>query len=247
MELTITGIEKIFTANAGGEATFHLHLPEMKFQFGSVNYIMGHNGSGKSVFLKLLSGELATSNGNIKLIAEGKEFTPSEMNIAVVRQKAEENLCLDLSVEENLLLRLPTKTWNEKLFPKKYLNQQVVSAVNGQTELGKKMKQVCLELSGGQKQSLAFFSATAHKSKVLCLDEFLSSTDYNTSQMLRQKTKEYAQENNACVIVVSHDFDVALEDAERIFILNNGKLSSQIERNSPQWNKSDLVRLVHLA
>ena len=246
MELIVTGIQKTFSSNGSGEATFHLELPEMKFQFGAVNYIMGHNGSGKTVFIKLLSGELSASTGSVKMTAEGKTYSPSEMNVAVVRQKAEENLCLDLSVEENLLLRLSAKSMNEKLFPKKYLKQQVIDSVNGQNELGKKLKQVSSELSGGQKQSLAFFSATAQKSKLLCLDEFLSSTDYNTSQMLRQKTKQYAKENNACVLIVSHDFDVALEDAEKIFVLNDGKLSSQIERNSQKWNKTDLVRLVHL-
>jgi len=246
MELTVSGIRKIFTSGAG-ETIFHLELPEMKFKYGSVNYILGHNGSGKSVFLKLLSGELLPTNNTIRIVHHNKAYTPNQMNVAIVRQNAEDNVCLDLSVEENLIIRLQTNTFNERFFPKKMLKQQIVDALNGHNELQKKTKQICSELSGGQRQVLAFLSATVQQSVLLCLDEFLSSTDHDTSITLRQKAKDYAKEYNACVLIVSHDFDVALEDADEIFIFNNGRLASQIQRNSSQWNKTDLVRLVHFS
>lgn len=245
MELKVSGIRKTFSSGAG-ETIFHLELPEMKFQYGSVSFILGHNGSGKSVFLKLLSGELLPTNSTINIVHQDKSYTPNQMNVAIVRQKAEDNVCLDLSVEENLILRLPTKTFNESFFPKNLLKHQIIDALDGHKELLKKTKQVCSELSGGQRQVLAFLSATAQKSGLLCLDEFLSSTDHNTSITLREKAKDYAKENNACVLIVSHDFDVALEDADEIFIFNNGRLSTQIQKNSTHWNKKDIVRLVHL-
>ncbi len=177
---------------------------------------------------------------------ENKKFTPEEMKVVVVRQKAEENLCLELSVEENLLIRLPILTLHEKIFPKKYLSEQAIDSLNGHTELKNKMKQVSDKLSGGQKHSLAFFSATAQKLKLLCLDEFLSSTDYLTSQSLRQKTRQYALGNNVCFIIVSHDFDVALEDADNIIILGNGQLIDQFNKYSEKWSKLEIVKLINM-
>jgi ABC-type uncharacterized transport system ATPase component len=244
MELSIAHTRKTFFAS-DGNPIFHLDLPEIKFQFGTVNYIMGHNGSGKSLFLKLLSGELPSDDGEIKMTANGIPASSDDIRVLVVRQRAEDNLCLDLSVEENLLLRLKPQLLKEKLFPKQYLSQSVIQALHGQIDLRRKLTQVSSELSGGQKQTLAFFSAIVQKANVLCLDEFLSSTDFNNTQMLRQKAKQYAEETNSCVIVVSHDFDVALEDAQKIIILNNGKIAYEIERYSPQWNKAALVAMVH--
>lgn len=245
MELTVTGIRKTFDS-ADGEPAFHLELPKLTFQLGEITYILGHNGSGKSLFLKLLSGEISPTNSLVKIEFENKKYSPNEMEVAIVRQKAEENLCVDLSVEENLLLRLPTKTLKEKLFPKSSLKQQVIASINEQNELIRKLKQVCSNLSGGQKQSLAYFTAAAQKCRILCLDEFLSSTDYNTSLMLREKTKQYSKENHACVLIVSHDLDVALEDADNILIFNNGSLLRQLNKDSSQWNKSELVQMIHL-
>src|SRR5262245_56478463 len=128
MELAVTGLQKSFSSSEG-EISFLLDLPELKFQLGSVNYIMGHNVSGKSVLIKLLCGELTSTNGTVKVNAGGNVRFPKELKACVVRQKAEENLCLDLSVEENLILRLSPKSLSESLFPKKYLKQKVDDSV----------------------------------------------------------------------------------------------------------------------
>jgi ABC-type multidrug transport system ATPase subunit len=185
------------------------------------------------------------TEGELKIESHNKRYSPTELAVAVVRQKAEENLCDDLTVEENLLLRLPAKTMNEKLFPKKYLTQEVIGSLYGQDQLIRKMKQLCRQLSGGQKQSLAFFAAAAQTAQILCLDEFLSSIDHSTSLLLRQKAKEYAKKNNACVIIVSHDLDVALEDADAIVVFRNGRLVNQFAKGSSEFNKSELLGLVH--
>lgn len=244
MELTLASIRKVFHAD-DGEISFVLDLPELRFQLGSVNYILGHNGSGKTVFLKLLNGEFSPTDSVVEISLNGKKYTHQEINISIVRQKPEENLCMDLSVEENLLLRMSVNSLWGRIFPKKVLKDQLTRSLDDQHGLKKKIKQVCSSLSGGQKQALAFISATVQKSQILCLDEFLSSTDFRTSQMLRHKVKQYAKEYNACIIVVSHDFDVALEDADKIFIFDNGKLSCEVGKGSSKWNRPDIIKLVH--
>jgi putative ABC transport system ATP-binding protein len=99
------------------------------------------------------------------------------------------------------------------------------------------MKQPCFNLSGGQKQTLAFLSATINNSPILLLDEFLAATDNRTSSLLREMTRNYAKESPACVLIVSHSVDIALEDADKIILLKEGKLLHSLCRGGENWNK----------
>lgn len=209
MELTVKNANKQFLL-PNGDVDFNLEISEIKFPYGKVTFILGKMGSGKSLFLKLLNNEEKNTIGKIQLLDNENKFIKNKNVISIVRQKVEDNLCNELTVEENLILRLKPKSFNEKVFPKRYFKKEITEILNEHSEILKKLKQPCENLSGGQKQTLSFISNTINKSLVLCLDEFLSSTDYETSMLLRQKAKKYAKENNSAVIIVSHDFKVVL-------------------------------------
>lgn len=243
MELVITGLKKIFDSK-DGEPSFELDIPRLVLTTSETTYVVGHNGSGKSVFLRLLSGEMQATGSSVAIQIERDTYSPHQLPVSLVRQKAEDNLCGDLSVEENLLLRLRPKRFTERLFPKRYLQSQITEALDGQSELTRKMKQLCSQLSGGQKQALAYFTAAAQTARILCLDEFLSSIDYSTSLALRQKTKQYATEKDACVLIVSHDLDVALADADRIIVFKKGRIITEVSKSSEYWNRAALLQMV---
>jgi ABC-type uncharacterized transport system ATPase component len=243
MELIVTGLKKVFDSK-DGEPPFELDIPQLSLLTSRITYIVGHNGSGKSVFLKLLAGEIKPSGSAVQIRIGETTCPPHELPVSVVRQKAEDNLCGDLSVEENLLLRLPAITVQEKLFPKKYLQMQIIGALDGQDELARKLKQVCSQLSGGQRQALAYFTAAAQAARILCLDEFLSSIDHSTSLALRNKTRRYAVERDACVLIVSHDLDVALADADRIIVFRKGRIVNDTSKSSTDWNRAALLEMV---
>lgn len=244
MELIVTGLKKVFDSK-DGEPPFELNIPQLTLVTARITYIVGHNGSGKSVFLKLLGGEMKPNGSAVEIRIGETICSPHALPVSVVRQKAEDNLCGDLSVEENLLLRLPAKTLQEKLFPKKYLQMQILRALDGQDELARKLKQVCSQLSGGQRQALAYFTAAAQTARILCLDEFLSSIDHSTSLALREKTRRYAAEKDACVLIVSHDLDVALADADRIIVFKNGRIVNDISKASTDWKRVALLDMVN--
>ena len=244
MELIVKGINKVFNSE-NGSAIFQLNIPELKFPLGKVIYILGHNGSGKSLFVKLLNEELNPSNGQISIIESDKPISDKSNLISIVRQKIEENLCLELTVEENIILRLNPNNLREKVFPKKYLDSIALDSIKDQIELTRKFKQSCSELSGGQKQTLAFYVATINKCKLLFLDEFLSSTDYQTSKVLRQKAKEYALSNNSAVVIISHDIQTALDDADIIYIFEQGNLKTTLTKKSENWNREYVIKQVN--
>ncbi len=238
MELVVKNVNKMFYL-PNGEIDFSLDIPEINFPAGKVTFILGKMGSGKSLFLKLLNDEEKNTNGNLQILFDGNIF---KNGISIVRQKVEENLCNELTVEENLLLRINPITVKEKLFPKKQFANTLSEILAEQKEILKKSKQPCENLSGGQKQTLSFIANTVNKSKVLCLDEFLSSTDFETSKLLRQKAQQYAEKFKAVVIIISHDFKIALEDADLIYIFKDGQLIHKLHRNSENWTEEFIIK-----
>lgn len=243
MELNITGIEKTFRSS-GGDPAFLLSLPAMTFETGSIIFVMGHNGSGKTVTLKLMAGEILPSNGNVRFSLGGSSWKADERPSGIVRQQAEDSLAMDLSVKENLLLRGSPRSILDHVFPSIRLKDQIIRLLSTHPELLRKLEQPCRNLSGGQRQALAFLSVTSRNYPVLFLDEFLAATDSGTSRLLRRLARDYATQANACVFIVSHDVPMALEDADRILVLMNGKLIRDLGRDDPDWDESALMRLL---
>jgi len=243
MVINVRGIKKIFNG-ADGEPDFHLEIPEMNFELGEVIYVMGHNGSGKSVFLKLMAGEMLPSNGYVLLKVDGKTWNANKYRSGIVRQKAEESLATDLTVKENLLIRLATTSLVDLFFPSIRLHSKVKSLINSHSELSNKLDQPCRNLSGGQRQTLAFLAVASQDSKLLFLDEFLAATDQSTSTLLRRLAKEYAMRVRACVFIVSHDVNMATQDADRIIILKQGRLVHDLRNGDSEWNEKSVRNLL---
>lgn len=237
MELTVSNVRKTFKGT-DGEPDFSLAIGNISLGLGKITFIMGPNGSGKSVFLRLLAGDLKPDHGVVAVdrMVNGKDM---QRWAAIVRQKAEENLALDLTIGENLVARRSDLSTLERFWPLK-ARKQVGKVLDGQPELIRKFDQQCRNLSGGQKQTLAFLAAASQNHILLALDEFLAATDQATGTTLRKMARDYAVAHKAAVLIVSHDIDVALEDADRIIVLKEGKLDGELERDSGQWNRAEL-------
>lgn len=241
MELILSNLRKTFEVN-NGEPSFQLDLPDLTFKFGEVVFLVGQNGSGKSLTLKLIAGELQPSSKYVEISFNGKQLQSTKHSIPIVRQKAEESLALELTVEDNLLIRLKNLSFYDKIFPNLNAKSKVQKILDTYEELKRKSKQPCLNLSGGQKQTLAFLGATINSSPLLLLDEFLAATDTLTSKLLRNLAKDYAKNSPAVVLIVSHDIDTALEDADKILLLKQGNLTKILNRGDKDWNKSFLTK-----
>jgi ABC-type uncharacterized transport system ATPase component len=243
VELNVTGLEYNFPANAGGDG-FNLIVGQLRFVIGEVAFVMGHNGSGKSVLLKLLAGELRPHETPVRFRLSRTEWKASTANCGIVRQRAEESLAVDLTVAENLMLRLGTTSVADRIWPHRRLRSQAVQLVQWHRELARKLDQRCAELSTGQRQTVAFLAVAARRKPLLLLDEYLASTDRSTSNLLCRLAKQYAQSTPAAVVVVSHDVSMALEQADRILVLKHGELVHEIRRDAVGWNPTTLAGLL---
>lgn len=242
MELKISNVKKTFRG-IDGEPDFMLQIPDLVFRLGEATFIMGPNGSGKSVFLRLLAGDLLPDNAAVTLTSHGKCWKAQDHRAGIVRQRAEDNLALDLTVRENLKIRKHDGLLLNRIFPNRS-SHHFEALLKQHSVLLQKLDQPCRNLSAGQRQTLSFVVAAAENNTLLALDEFLSATDQETSTILRGMMKAYAKDKMACVLVVSHDIRTALKDAERILVLKDGRLFSDFTQNSENWNEGKLSMLL---
>lgn len=244
MELKVTNVRKTFRGS-DGEPDFSLDVPEISFPLGKVVFIMGHNGSGKSVFLRLLAGDLMPDYDSVNMRLDKRKWKAHEKHTAIVRQKAEDNLALELTVGENLIIHESGLSVSERFFPlKKKLRFEAL--LRQHHELMRKLDQPCRNLSGGQKQTLAFVAAASDNNALLALDEFLAATDQATSATLREMAKHYAVSGPTAVLIISHDVQIALEDADRIVVLKQGRLVADFGRDSTYWEEQELSNFLRL-
>ncbi len=239
MELVIPPLTKAH-GGSNGEPRFVLRVPAFSLAVPSVVFVMGHNGAGKSVLLKLLAGEEQPSAAPIQLMFGEKKWSPEHEPSPIVRQNVEQNLALDLSVRENLALHLKVARFAEMARPLVALKAQIEVLVNSHSELRRKLDQPCRYLSGGQKQALGFIAITSRKLPLLLLDEFLGATDQATSKFLLGLVFEYVQKTPACALIASHDVQLALAHGNRIIVLNSGEISKDVWAGSPDWNESTM-------
>lgn len=239
-------IENIFKDYSSSYSHFILDIPYIEFETGRVVFLMGHNGSGKSVFLKILSGEINSDMKKSFKISCDSSLLRTGVDSKILRQNAKENLALELTVKQNFIIHSLSKGFRINLFPLRGMKEELDTKMSISDYFKEKANQRVEELSGGQQQNLAFYLLKNYYSKILLLDEFLSATDHATTNNLLFEAHKLAKDNDSLVIVVSHDMEVALKNADAIYIFEEGKFIENIDRNSKNFSKVYLQNKISL-
>ena len=200
-----------------------------QFQPGELNMILGPNGSGKTSFLKIFSGEINKYNGSVfyadEQIAHIKKEELAKYR-AVMSQQPE--LSFPLMVEEVVMMgRYPHFTFN----PTKK-DVDICHDVMNRMNLASFADRNYLTLSGGEKQRVQYarvlaqvWEKPAKGYRYLFLDEPLTSLDINYQQEFLQIAREFTDENTV-LIAVMHDINLAIQFADKLFFLKEGSLVS---------------------
>lgn len=179
--------------------------------------ILGPTGAGKTTCLRMICGLTKPDFG--KVLFDGADVcnTPiSERRTTMLSQVY--SLFPPLTVYENVMFSPKIKEWPEDD------SRQLVKSMLRMVHMDHKIHQLPHELSGGQQQRTALARALASDSKVLLLDEPLRALDARLRLELRKELKSMAKEMKLTTIHVTHDQDEALEMADRIAIIRNGKI-----------------------
>lgn len=212
----------------------------LQVQKGSFTTLLGSSGSGKTTILKLISGFLFPSEGQI--FVNGKlvnDVAPEDRKIGMVFQ--DYALFPHMNVKNNLLYGLKIK--NKKQIKENRKTDDELYSILEKTanslDLLNLLDRFPNELSGGQQQRLALGRALVLEPQILLMDEPLSSLDTKLRQNLRTELKDLQQRLNITTIYVTHDQEEALFLSDKIAVLNQGKLVQYASSKDVYFSPAD--------
>lgn len=232
--LRLDRIRKRFIAPDGGAISAIDDL-SVDIAGGSFVVIVGPNASGKSTFLNLVAGRERPDIGTITAKLDGYEqdwtntcATDRSQYIARVHQDPTAGTADDLTVIEHLrLVQLPRAATPFGAAVATEFHRSTKLRL-GNTTLATKLGAMVSELSYGQRQLLALEMAAARSAKILLLDEPTASLDRANTAFCMRRVEELRNELRATVLLVTHDMAVAAQFGERLLVLRDGKLRSDL-------------------
>ncbi|MCX7364940.1 MAG: sn-glycerol-3-phosphate ABC transporter ATP-binding protein UgpC [Alphaproteobacteria bacterium] len=194
-----------------------VHGIDLAIAHGDFAVILGPSGCGKSTLLRMIAGLEAITGGEIAI--DGRvvnTLEPRERDIAMVFQNYA--LYPHMSVFENMSYALkiagaPKPTIRDK-----------VAAVAKVLGLGEYLARKPTQLSGGQRQRVAMGRAIIREPKVFLFDEPLSNLDAKLRGQMRTELKRLHLRLNATSILVTHDQVEAMSLANRLIVMNAGRV-----------------------
>jgi ABC-type lipoprotein export system ATPase subunit len=190
------------------------------FDSGKLHVISGPSGCGKTTLLSLLAGLDVPTEGDIAL--EGTSYMKMDRDmlrreqVAVIFQAF--NLFPLLTAQENVMfpMRLSGRDTREA----KKEAAELLSDLGIRKDQLKKLPGM---FSGGEQQRIAIARALATGAKIILADEPTGNLDSENGQRIVDILKKLAAEENYCVVIVTHDSNIASQ-ANVIYNLKDGKL-----------------------
>lgn len=192
--------------------------------------IIGCNGSGKSTLMKLLIGQLNPSKGKIKLFSEDLDKSNNLNKIGYVPQiSLSSGANFPATVEEIVMANLYSKVGFMK-FPKKEHKQKVKEALKI-VNMQDYSKRLIGNLSGGQQQRVMIAKALVSDPKIIILDEPTTGIDAASEEQLYTLLERLNRESKITIVIVSHDFAKISKYTNKIFVVENNKVSLMSKGN----------------
>ena len=186
---------------------------------GEILCLLGPSGCGKTTILRAIAGFEPVRSGKIflsgQLVSAPEAMTPTEnRRIGMVFQ--EYALFPHLRVQDNIAFGLSQLTRSLRA-----AQVQEMLRLTGLEGFGRRYPH---ELSGGQQQRVALARALVQNPVVLLLDEPFSNLDPDMAGRMRQELHDLLRRTKTTTILVTHDHDEAFAMADRIAVLNQGRL-----------------------
>ena len=200
-----------------------LILDNLSFEIknGEFFVLIGPSGSGKTTTLKLINRLIEQTEGDIYFQDKKlKDYNLRELRLETGYVLQQIALFPNLTVEENIALIPEMKKFDKKLIAEK--TKDLLEKVGLNPKLY--MKRYPNELSGGEKQRIGILRAIIANPKVLLMDEPFSALDPISRTQLQDLIKQLHNEYKMTTVFVTHDMDEALKLADRICILQEGKV-----------------------
>ncbi len=187
---------------------------------GKLVALLGPSGSGKTTLLRVIAGLEVPDAGTVHFRDDDiTRHSSRDRNVGFVFQHYA--LFRHMTVFENVAFALRVRKW-----PEQRIRERVKDLLH-LVRLEEKGSQYPASLSGGQKQRIALIRALASEPKVLLLDEPFGALDAKVRAELRDWLRRFHEGLGVTSIFVTHDQEEAFEVADRVVVLNKGKVEQE--------------------
>jgi ABC-type Fe3+/spermidine/putrescine transport system ATPase subunit len=192
--------------------------------------LLGGSGCGKTTILRLIAGFEAPDIGEIsienRIVSKNKQIIipPYDRNIGFVFQDLA--LWPHFTVYDNIAFGLKERKQKGKLEEERSIKEQVLEMLDffGLEENADKFPH---QLSGGQKQLVAISRSLILKPKIVLMDEPLANLDVKRKRKMLEFINGIKQNFNLTIVYVTHDHREAFTIADKIIVLNEGKVEEE--------------------
>jgi len=189
---------------------------------GSLTALLGPSGSGKSTLLRVIAGLEAPDEGTVEISGRDATRVPAQKRgIGFVFQHYA--AFKHMTVRDNVAFGLKVRRRPKAEIAAKVDELLRIVGLDGY------QARYPAQLSGGQRQRMALARALAVEPEVLLLDEPFGALDANVRAELREWLRRLHDEVHVTTVLVTHDQEEAMEVADRIVVLNHGR----IEQDGP--------------
>ena len=215
MTISIRSVEKKFGRYPA------LNKVDLEIADGELLALLGPSGSGKTTLLRTIAGLEFPDAGQVLFDGEDVTFaSAAARRVGFVFQQYA--LFKHMTVAKNIAFGLDVRKGRDK--PSKDEIAQRVEDLLKLVELEGLGKRYPSQLSGGQRQRVALSRALAVQPSVLLLDEPFGALDATVRKSLRRELRRVHDATGVTTIFVTHDQEEALELADRVAILNQGRI-----------------------
>lgn len=226
MSIEINHVTKYF------DRTEVLHDVNLTVNSGEMMALLGPSGSGKTTLLRIIAGLEHQTEGKICFAGQDvSRLHARERKVGFVFQHYA--LFRHMTVFENIAFGLTVLPRRER--PNKAAIDKKVTQLLEMIQLPHLAQRYPAQLSGGQKQRVALARALAVEPQILLLDEPFGALDAKVRTELRSWLRELHSELKFTSVFVTHDQQEAMEVADRIVIMGNGKIE-QVGTPQQVWH-----------
>ena len=215
MPLTINSLTKTFKGFAALDGV------DLEVADGEFLALLGPSGSGKTTLLRIMAGLDQPDGGGVAF--DGEDFlalTPRQRRVGLVFQHYA--LFRHMTVADNIAFGLNVRPRKDR--PSKAAIAERVAELLRLVQLEDLGKRYPAQLSGGQRQRVALARALAIQPRLLLLDEPFGALDAKVRRELRRWLRHIHDETGVTTVFVTHDQEEALDLADRVAILKDGRI-----------------------
>ena len=205
-----------------------VEIPRLEISSGEIIAITGPSGVGKTTLIRTISGLVRPLKGKVSLFGKPFGVRPKRGSLGYIPQRL--GLVRHASVLHNVKLGARAGNSNPySIFPDSKIRDLCLDSIR-RMGLSEKIYEPIRRLSGGQQRRVAIARTMAQSPKVILADEFLSELDEKTLEMVKTEVVEFVRKESSTLIVVEHDVSRAKSIADRMLVIDDGRVNPFISQ-----------------